>query len=159
MSASPARPNPSEQLLPPVTRTRALLTGLAAGPLVTAGWGFAAAGIGQLGAGGGLASWLFLGLGVLTLAAGLVLSVWLLRGRHRGTRIGILAATLAGLPLAPLAQPILTSTILTFANAAESGVPDPLLVYAVGWLLLAAPGLVTGPAAWWWVAHLNRPRP
>ena len=156
--------SPGPRLLPtatayrlrPAAIRRTLLAGLAGGPCASAGFGLLAVGVPGI-ARGESTSWVFAGIGVVSLAAAITLGTMLRRRHYRGTRTSVLAAVLSGLPLAPLATAIVASVIFALAvgttGAAEL---SPAAVYGLAWLALAAPGLVTGPLAWWWIAHLHR---
>ncbi|GGA59621.1 hypothetical protein GCM10011490_07120 [Pseudoclavibacter endophyticus] len=143
--------------LRPAARRRALVAGLVAGPFAAAGFGFAFVGIPQLFTGGSGSSWAFAVIGVVSIVIASFLGVRILRPHHRGTRSAMQAVVLVGLPLALLAQTIIANVILQLAIAAGPGLdPAPALVFGVSWGAVAAPGLLLGPLATWWTAHLNR---
>ncbi|MGO2111110.1 MAG: hypothetical protein ACTH31_05805 [Pseudoclavibacter sp.] len=143
--------------LRPAARTRALLTGLVTGPFSAAGGGFAFVGIPQLFSGGGGSSWVFSGVGVLSIVIASMLGIRLMRPHHRGTRSAMQAVVLVGLPLGLLSQSIIANVIVQLAITAGPGLdPSPWLVFLASWGAVAAPGLVLGPLAAWWTAHLNR---
>lgn len=143
--------------LRPAARRRALIAGLVSGPLSSAGFGFAFVGVPQLFAGGAATSWIFTGIGFASIALASFAGIRLMRGHHRGVRSTMQAIVLVGLPLAFLAQGIIANVILSLTLAAgQDGAAAPWLVFASSWGAVAVPGLVLGPLAMWWTAHLNR---
>lgn len=148
---------PEPVRLRPEARRRALLAGLVFGPLSTAGFGFTFVGIPQLLDGALASGWVFSIVGVLSIALAVVVGIMLLRPHHRGARVALQSVVLVGLPLAVLAPTIVASVILRLTVGADpTAAPQQWLVYLLSWLAVAAPGLVLGPLATWWVAHLNR---
>ena len=152
--------HPVHLRLRPEARRRALLAGLVIGPFASAGCGLAWAGLRGLTDTPNATTWVFAALGVVSLAVALGAGARLLRPHHRATRVAVLATLLVGVPLAVLAPAIVLSVVLQLATASGAvAAPPSWLVFLAGWAAGAAPGLVLGPPATWWVSHRARHLP
>lgn len=104
--------------------------------------------------------WVFAAIGVVSLAIGVAVALRGMRTHHRGTHVALFTAALVGLPLAAIAPFVAASLILWLTTRGGTvDAPDEWVVFAAVWAALAAPGLVLGPLATWWIAHRLRHLP